>query len=180
MRTQNKKGGRRVELFLPFSIDGKRIVAIEFAPISWGHTLDWQAGKYKRSFDLMMELTGVSDAVLRGMKYPDVDRVVLTFMEHLPPEIRDDITAGHIPLPFSEAKPEAPAMDIPAPDQSEQQELDPAPPGLEHPADADISANFKVEDWAHIKPDAEARLKDDKAKSPTHPESDGLGFALNE
>ena len=97
MISMDKSGGRTVHLFIPFEYNGKRIESITFSPVMFGHTLRWTAGEWRQSIDLLVELAGVEDAVVRSIRYPDADRVMEAFLSMLPPEIRDDIANGRIP-----------------------------------------------------------------------------------
>jgi hypothetical protein len=177
MTTNTKEGGRKVELFLPFMVGDKNIVAIEFSPVTWGHTLDWQAGKYQRTFDLMLDLAGVDDTVLRGLKYPDVDRVVTAFMELLPTEIRDDMANGHIPQVYVPEHVGATSVEQTELESELEPELPLSTPGLEHPEGTDPT-KFNIDDWTHIKENALAKNKN--LSPPVPKDTDGVGFALNE
>jgi hypothetical protein len=107
MISLDKTGGRTVHLFIPFDQNGKKIESISFAPLRLGHVLRWNEGAWKSSLDLMVELSGVDESILRDVRYPDAERVTDAFMAILTPEIRDDITNGRIPM-----KREEPIEDI--------------------------------------------------------------------
>jgi hypothetical protein len=93
------KGGRKIGLYLPFkSILGQQVDYVYLNPISWDMTLRWQERKFKRSIDLLVEVSNLTEATLRGLMYPDVDRVLTQFFQMLPPEIINDITSGNAPL----------------------------------------------------------------------------------
>jgi hypothetical protein len=99
MITSNKLGGRTVELFIPFEHAGKRIDSITFGPFMLGHVLLWADGHWASQFELMVELAGVDEAVMRQIRYPDADRVMEAFFSVITPEIRSAIAEGRIPLP---------------------------------------------------------------------------------
>lgn len=92
MITYNKKGGRTVELFLPFDVDGKKVEAITFSPVRFDHTIRWREGEWKSILGLMAALAEVDEKILRSLAYPDTDRVMGVFVDMLPPEIRGTIT----------------------------------------------------------------------------------------
>jgi hypothetical protein len=98
MITQNKMGGRTVELYIPFDFNGKRIDSISFGALRFGHVLRWNAGEYKTMMDLMVEMSGVEINVIRELRYPDTERVVETFMSMMTPELRDNIANGQVPV----------------------------------------------------------------------------------
>jgi hypothetical protein len=99
MITSNKLGGRTVELFIPFEHAGKRIDSITFGPFMLGHVLLWAEGHWASQFELMVELAGVDEAVMRQLRYPDADRVMEAFFAVITPEVRNAIAEGRIPLP---------------------------------------------------------------------------------
>ena len=97
MISMDKSGGRTIHLFIPFEHNGKRIESITLSPIMLGHTLRWGAGDWQQSIDMLVEVAGVEDAVIRSLRYPDANRVMESFLSMLPPDIRDDIANGRIP-----------------------------------------------------------------------------------
>ena len=103
MITLDKSGGRTVHLFVPFEYNGKSVTQIALAPLRLGHVLRWNEGAWKTSIDLLVELAGVDEAVIRELRYPDADRVMDSFMALLTPQIRDDVVDGRIPLPRPDA-----------------------------------------------------------------------------
>jgi hypothetical protein len=98
MIRHDKTGGRVVELFIPFEFNGKKIEAITLAPFRLGHTIRWSEGAWKTALELIAELAGTSEAVLRDLRYPDADRVMEAFLAMVTPDIREDITNGRIPV----------------------------------------------------------------------------------
>lgn len=115
MITYDKKGGRAVELFLPFEHDGKKVDTITFLPIRFDHVLRWQKGEWKSMLGLMAVVANTDEAMLRNLAYPDTDRVIAVFVDMLPPEIRNtletesateqpqpsQLSAANQPLPFA-------------------------------------------------------------------------------
>lgn len=99
MISLDKSGGRTIHLFIPFDHKGKRIESITLAPLRLGHVLKWNEGAWKTMIELLVDLAGVDEAVIRELRYPDADRVMECFMALLTPEIRNDIANGHIPPP---------------------------------------------------------------------------------
>lgn len=94
----HNNGSRTVELFIPFDYKGKKVEAITLAPLKLGHVLRWNEGAWKRSIDLLVEMAGVDEAVIRELRYPDADRVMETFLTMLTVEIRGDIDNNRIPI----------------------------------------------------------------------------------
>jgi len=98
MITLDKSGGRSIQLFIPFEFNNKKIEAITLAPLRLGHVIRWNEGAWKTSIELLVELAGVDQAIIRELRYPDADRVMDSFMALLTPEIRADIAEGRIPI----------------------------------------------------------------------------------
>jgi len=94
----DKLGGRTVHLFIPFEYNGKRVDSITFSAFKFGHLMLWQDRRWQSMIELMTELAGVDEAVLRELRYPDADRVMEAFMSNIPQEIRNDIVQGNVPL----------------------------------------------------------------------------------
>lgn len=161
MATLRKDGGRTIELLLPFKHEGKSVTLIGLAPVTWGHTLKWQGGEYTKSLDLLFELCEQPEAVIRSLRYPDVDRVMTQFFDMLPPEIRESIANGTIPqkialppagveVPIEEVITEGDAGE-PVPDQPEYTPYRP-------PTQSEISEDLKShpppdDPWAHLPKD---------------------------
>jgi hypothetical protein len=98
MITLDKTGGRTIQLYIPFEFNKRKIETITLAPLRLGHVLRWNEGAWKTMIELLVELAGVEEAVIRELRYPDADRVIDAFMALLTPEIRNDIVNGQIPL----------------------------------------------------------------------------------
>jgi hypothetical protein len=114
METHLKSGGRRVELFAPYTSSGKQITAIEIAPVKLDHVIRWDERKYTSQLMLLSELSGLPEMTLRQMTYPDVDRVLTAFWGMLPPAILNNlslVTASPMaPPPAEEVDPELATM----------------------------------------------------------------------
>jgi len=97
MIVSEKNGGRTVHLYLPFEYMGRRIESVTLSPLKFGHTLLWNEGHYKTMLELLIDLAGVEEAIIRDLRYPDADRVMETFTMMLTPQIREDIGNGIVP-----------------------------------------------------------------------------------
>ncbi len=100
--TMTIEGGRQVRLYLPFSHGGKKITKITIGPSKLDHTMKWNAGQYASSIQLLCEMAGESEELIRQLRYPDAERVMAAFMANLPDVIRDHITSGTIPQTATE------------------------------------------------------------------------------
>lgn len=94
-------GSRTIVLYLPFSAAGREIKALHLKPTTLDHRMRWRRGEYASSLAILAELSGETEAVLLGIRDPDVDRVLDVMMAMLPTEMRDNIERGAIPLPES-------------------------------------------------------------------------------
>lgn len=117
MITQDRLGGRNIELLIPFEHQGRKIEVIHLKAIMFDHTLRWQQGAFASSLALLAALSGENETTLRMIRYPDVDRVLGAMMEMLPEVIRTDITNGVIP----KAAEPAPMANGPVPPEEEPQ-----------------------------------------------------------
>jgi hypothetical protein len=111
---QDRKGGRSVELLIPFEHLGKTVDAIHLKPILFDHTLRWQQGEFPSSLALLAALTGEREPTLRLLRYPDADRVLAAMFDMLPAAIQADINAGQIPRGDGSPRAAPPAADEPA------------------------------------------------------------------
>ena len=93
----DRKGGRSVELLMPFEHLGKTVDVIHIKPVLFDHTLRWQQGEFTSSLALLAALTGERETTLRLLRYPDADRVLAAMFDMLPAAIQADINAGQIP-----------------------------------------------------------------------------------
>jgi hypothetical protein len=116
-----RKGGRSVELLIPFEHLGKTVDVIHLKPVLFDHTLRWQQGEFPSSLALLATLSGERETTLRLLRYPDADRVLAAMFDMLPAAIQADINAGQIPrgngsrpapqpadVPIEPAEPEGP------------------------------------------------------------------------
>ena len=110
MISMDKNGGRTIHLFLPFEYNGKKVESIVISPMRFGHSLRWNEGDWKTAVALLTELAGVDEAVIRELRYPDVDRVMEAFLQMLPMEIRTDVSDGRIPV--KQPQPEQPELQV--------------------------------------------------------------------
>jgi hypothetical protein len=99
MITHDKLGGRTVQLYIPFDYMGKRVESITLSPLRLGHVLRWNEGHWKTMIELLVDMSGVEESLIRDIRYPDADRVMEAFLSLLTPEIRGDIEAGNVPQP---------------------------------------------------------------------------------
>lgn len=104
-----RDGSRRIELFIPFEHAGKKIEALDIAAPQLDHTLRWTRGEIPNPLTLLSGLTGQPEIVLRQLRYPDVDRVLVAFLGVLPESIRDSIAQRL----FQTAEPEQPVAPVP-------------------------------------------------------------------
>jgi hypothetical protein len=150
MIVHDKTGGRTIQLFIPFEVGGKKIEAITFAPVRFGHTMRWADADWKSSFELLVELAGVEAAVIRDLRYPDADRVMEVFLSMLPSDIREDISHGRIPQKEPAEQP------VTAPPQDDRQHDapphvnggTPQGPGVPLPPAFDTQPGFDLSDEA--------------------------------
>jgi hypothetical protein len=108
----DRTGGRTIQLLIPFEYKGKKVEAIVLAPMRFGDVLRWNDGDWPNMIALLTELAHVDEAVIRELRYPDVDRVMEAFMSLLIPDIRDDIVNNRVPL---KKQPEQPQQPVPQP-----------------------------------------------------------------
>lgn len=74
-----RDGGWTVELIHPLRVGGKAVEQIDIRPPELDHVIRWNSQTIPSTLALMSELTGVPEAALRTLCYPDVDRVMLAF-----------------------------------------------------------------------------------------------------
>ncbi len=93
----DKKGGRTVELLMPFDHMGKTVTAVTFSPILFDHILRWRDGAWKSFLDFMYDMSDVEEDTFRMLRYADAQLCIETFTGMLPPEIRGDVIAQVVP-----------------------------------------------------------------------------------
>jgi hypothetical protein len=118
----DRKGGRSVELLIPFEHLGKTVDVIHLKPVLFDHTLRWQQGEFPSSLALLAVLTGERETTLRLLRYPDADRVLATMFDMLPSAIQADINAGQIPRGDGARPPAAMADEPTEPEPAEPEE----------------------------------------------------------
>lgn len=94
--TMRRDGGWTVELVN--AIDGGKVKDIDINPAELDHVDRWGKGEIRSTMGLLEELSGVPEAVLRKLVYPDVDRVMFALSSVLPPVIRHDMEKAARPL----------------------------------------------------------------------------------
>jgi hypothetical protein len=124
MISHDKSGGRTIHLYIPFEFNGKKIESIVLGPLRFGHVLRWNEGVWKSMLELLVDMAGVDETVIRELRYPDADRVLEAFFSLLTPEIRSDIQEGRIPTKMDMPQEEPPA---PQPQQGPGAPLPDAP-----------------------------------------------------
>ncbi len=164
MITENKNGGRTIELFLPFKLDGKRVTKVTFDPIRYDHTLRWQAGEWKTLTSLMAQLANVEEKVIRQIAYPDIERVMASFLQMLPPEIRDSL--GETQQPVEPVEP-----------YNEPEEIQQAINGAEQPMPAEQPVEL-FPDKPKKDPN-DPRFQMDIPEEAPQPTLDELGLGVN-
>lgn len=88
-----KRGGKRIELFIPVKCNDIEINEIEIGPVTLGHVVRWGEGKYSGNYmGLLAELAGRSLEEIQAVAYPDIERVLAAFLSMLPDTIRSTLT----------------------------------------------------------------------------------------
>jgi hypothetical protein len=98
----SRSGARIVELFMPFEYMGMQVNDVALGPITLDHTLRYNKAEFKSWFEFMVEVSSVNNKpvtaeLLRQLRYPDADRVVMNFIEILPTEIKTSVAQGMWP-----------------------------------------------------------------------------------
>jgi hypothetical protein len=97
MITDNKMGGRRVELFIPFRVGDEDVIAVTFGPWKMDYTLRWEKGEWVSLLAVMATVADVKEEVLRELRSPDDERVISAFLGMVPPEVRNQVAQGMVP-----------------------------------------------------------------------------------
>lgn len=100
-----ERGGRRIDLLLPFDWAGVRREAIELRPVVLDDQIRWQEGWFATPLALLAELSDIDEGSLRQLRFPDADRVMMEFTFHLPALIADDIANGRSPAEMRQVPP---------------------------------------------------------------------------
>jgi hypothetical protein len=122
--TLTRDGGRRIELFVPVEFAKKKIDAVTIKPVKLDHFLRWESGEISSALALLSELSGLQQAALRQINYPDIERVMAAFVNMLPAKIAENIDRGEVPIAGSPIVPLSPLQ---------QAALEPEPPVYEPP-----------------------------------------------
>lgn len=93
-----RDGGRRIELFVPVEYAKKKIDAVTIKPVKLDHFLRWESGEIATALALLSELSGLQQAALRQINYPDIERVMGAFVGMLPAKIAENINRGEVPV----------------------------------------------------------------------------------
>jgi hypothetical protein len=123
-----RTGGWCVELVVPIRQGDRTIEQIEIKPPSIKTLTRWQRGQIPSSMALLAELSGISEALLVNITYPDADRVLLALFNIVPQAIKASFTDGDRPL----ASPEE-AAPAPEPGQRPLADDDPRFPAADGP-----------------------------------------------
>ena len=132
--TWARDGGRRIELFVPVEFLRVKIDAVTIKPVKLDHFLRWESGEISTALALLSELTGLQQAALRQINYPDIERVMAAFVNMLPAKIAENIDRGEVPVAGNPTVPLSPIQQA----VLEEEMAPPAPPPpLEEPAPAE-------------------------------------------
>jgi hypothetical protein len=108
--TLTRDGGRRIELFVPVEFVKKKIDAVTIKPVKLDHFLRWESGEISTALALLSELSGLQQAALRQINYPDIERVMGAFVSMLPPKIAENINRGEVPVAGNPTVPLSPVQ----------------------------------------------------------------------
>lgn len=97
MITHTRRGGRRIELFVPFEWNGITVRHIDIGPCRLDHLLRWQQGEFTTALALLADMADTSEEFLRQLCYPDTDRVISAYIDMVPPPIQSDIGNNLVP-----------------------------------------------------------------------------------
>lgn len=124
--TLKRDGSWIVELLVPLKHNDKEVAEITIQSPGFEHVIRWGRGEIPSTLALLAELCDLPEKLLRTIKYPDVDRVMLAFTAMMPPMIQADFQKGEKPLASEEE--ELPADAPPVVDQ-----IDPRFPNVAGP-----------------------------------------------
>jgi hypothetical protein len=127
--TWMRDGGRRIELFVPVEFLKQKIDAVTIKPVKLDHFIRWESGEISTALALLSELTGLQQAALRQINYPDIERVMAAFVSMLPAKIAANIERGEVPVAGNPTVPLSPVQQ--AAMESETQPPPQAPPAAE-------------------------------------------------
>lgn len=135
--TLTRDGGRRIELFVPVEFAKKKIDAVRIRPVKLDHFLRWESGEISTALALLSELSGLQQAALRQINYPDIERVMGAFVAMLPAKIAENINRGEVPIAGQPTVPLSPVQ------QAAAEEPQAAAPPVEMPPPAPPAGNAK-------------------------------------
>ena len=97
--TLKRDGGWSVELVTPLMRrDGTMIDVVDLKPAELDQIIRWGMGDIPSTLSMLSEMCGLSESLLRTLKYPDVDRVMLAYSQVIPPVVRKDFEEGTRPF----------------------------------------------------------------------------------
>jgi hypothetical protein len=137
--TWSRDGGRCIELFVPIEFLKAKIDAVTIRPVKLDHFLRWESGEISTALALLSELTGLQQAVLRQINYPDIERVMAAFVNMLPAKIAENINRGEVPVAGNPTVPLSPAQQAALEEEMVSAAELPPPPQSEEPAAAEPS-----------------------------------------
>ena len=128
--TWTRDGGRRIELFVPVEFIKQKIDAVTIKPVKLDHFIRWQSGEISTALALLSELTGLQQAALRQINYPDIERVMAAFVSMLPARIAANIEREEVPIAGNPTVPLSPVQQAALEEERAQAEAEPmaAPP----------------------------------------------------
>jgi hypothetical protein len=108
--TWTRDGGRRIELFVPVEFIKQKIDAVTIRPCKLDHFIRWQSGEISTALALLSELTGLQQAALRQINYPDIERIMAAFVSMLPVRIAANIEREEVPIAGNPTAPLSPVQ----------------------------------------------------------------------
>jgi hypothetical protein len=114
-----RNGAWIVELVHPLAAKSGTLTEITINPVNLDQVIRWGRGDISSSLQLMAEMTGQPERLLRQLVYPDVDRVTLAFMNVLPDSVTKGISEGKHPWATADDELELiePIAEVQLPDQ---------------------------------------------------------------
>jgi hypothetical protein len=137
--TWSRDGGRRIELFVAVEFLKAKIDAVTIRPVKLDHLLRWESGEISTALALLSELTGLQQAALRQINYPDIERVMAAFVNMLPAKIAENINRGEVPVAGNPTVPLSPVQQAALEEEMVPEPGPPPPPQSEEPTPAEPS-----------------------------------------
>jgi hypothetical protein len=138
--TWSRDGGRRIELFVPIEFLKRKIDAVTIKPCKLDHFIRWENGEFSTALALLSELTGLQQAALRQINYPDIERVMAAFVNMLPAKIAENINRGEVPVAGNPTVPLSPVQQAALEDEMAPTPGSSPPSPPEEPAPAEPSS----------------------------------------